>query len=97
MQVARSNAENYSVVVAALRRRILELDRGPAAAAAVSSSAESSEVREFSPELPARLDRLSVTMQARAARGLSNAFLVRRELCRGYVTTSLRLARPAWL
>ena len=97
MQVARSNAEDYSVVLAALQLRILELERGPAVAAAASSSAESSDVREFSPELPARLDRLSVTMQARAARGLSNAFLVCRELCRGYVMTSLGLVLLAWL
>jgi hypothetical protein len=68
VQVARSNAEDYSVVVAALRLRILELERGPAVAAAASSSAESSEVRDIAM-------RCSVAMEARAAHGLWKAFL----------------------
>jgi hypothetical protein len=82
------------VVVEALRARILELERGSAVAAEVSSAAQSSEVREHS-DLPARIDTVSVTMQARAAHGLSDAFSSCRNSIRGYVTTLLRLARLA--
>ena len=81
VQVARSNAEDYSVVVAALRLRILELEPGPAvaAAAAASSSADSSEVRDIVPSDAVRLERLSVAMEARAAHGLWKAFLACRK------------------
>ena len=64
------------MVVAALRRRILELERGLAVSAVVSSSAESSETRDIVPSDAVRLDRLSVAMEARAAHGLWTACLL---------------------
>ena len=78
VQVARSNAEDYSVVVAALRLRILELERGPAVAAVASSSAESSEIRDIVPSDAVRLERLSVAIEARGSWSVGSVFACRK-------------------
>ena len=57
------------MVVAALRRRILELERGVAVAAAVSPSAESLETRDI-------LRQSMAIMEARAVHGLWTACLL---------------------
>ena len=60
VQVARSNAENYEVVVGALRCRILELERGVAVVAASGSMTQGSQVREVGERVSAEMQACSV-------------------------------------
>ena len=75
VQVARSNADDYEAVVAALRCRILELERGDVVVAALGPAADRSQVCEAAPSLAGGSDRVFALLEARSPHDLCTAFL----------------------